>query len=507
MIIGLENELAIGISGSHTEATRKDLVLATLNAVKELTTAVPCQEGGISLPGFMLLNGSRIYQDVGGYIESATPEVRTPLEALIYQRANESILQMALSKVIAKRHIDPTNVNLIRSVTDYNGHYRGMHLNISARNNDAAALTEYLTPFLVTRFYAYAGGFGPAGFVMSQKNAAIKVLASKDTRENRGIIDLRNEPLACPPYRRIHITHGDACMSELSIYLSVACTSLVVKMLDDGACVGPTYSLFDPVGALTQCDGDFNWTKRLRLTSGLTASPMEIQWHYLKAAETYSQKQGATWMRKTIRRWKLALDTLQAKGPDGLFCKLDPFIKRKLYSKYLQKNGLTLDEFSIWCGPVTTAKLHIGGKLHRDIKGYLKERMPAVQFYFLEESLCRNKLEWSGLPKAISLFNKMIALDMMYHNVGNQGLYFRLRDTGILDSKLLGYKIVKNAVCHPPRGTRAFARSSAIREVANEAGTVANWTEVRNKSRRTTFLDPLLTTYVWQLLKGPELKK
>ena len=95
----------------------------------------------------------------------------------------------------------------------------------------------------------------------------------------------------------------------------------------------------------------------------------------------------------------------------------------------------------------------------------------------------------------------------MYHNVGNQGLYFRLRDAGILDSKLLGHKIVRSAVCHPPRGTRAFARSSAIREVANEAGTVANWTEVRNKNRRSTFLDPLLTTYVWQLLKGPELKK
>ena len=481
--------------------------MGIVNTVKEVTTAVPCQEGTAAPSGFMLANGSKIYKDFGEYVESTTPEVRTPLEALIYQRANELILQTAVAKITARQHVNPADIKLIRSVTDYNGHYRGMHINISTKNENAGALIECLTPFLVTRFYACAGGFGPAGFMMSQKNNAIKVMASNDTRENRGIVDLKNEPLAGSPYKRIHITHGDACMSELSTYLSVACTSLVVKMLDSGACVGPIYSLLDPVNALRQCDTDFKWTKDLQLTSGLTASPMEIQRHYLKAAENFSQKQGEPWMEETIRLWKWVLDTLQTKGPAGLSFKLDPYIKIKLYSKHLQANGLAFKEFSIWCAPVTAARPFIGGKIHRDIKGYLKERMPAVEYYFLDENLFRNRLEWHDLPKASRLFDKLVALDMTYHDVTNQGLYFRLIDAGILDFKLIDFNRVKNAINQAPCDTRAFARSNAIKEAVNETGTVANWTEVRNNTRRASLTDPLLTTYTWQFIRQTDLKK
>lgn len=507
MVIGLENELSAGVSSSHTQAEKKQLVSGIVNGVKEIITAVPCQEAGVPLPGFMLSNGSRIYQDVGDYLESATPEVRTPIEAVVYQRANELLLLKAVSTAAPRLHINPAHVKLVRAVTDHAGHYRGMHINVSARNYDAAALVEHLTPFLITRFYACAGSFGSSGFVMSQKNSAIKTVASKDTRENRGILNLKNEPLATSNYKRIHLTFGDATMSELSTFLSVGCTALAVKMLDDGVCVGPSYTLLDPVGALKQLDVDFNWTTVLRLASGLTASPIQIQEHYLKAAEVYSEHNSELWIKEVVKRWRWAINTLCAQGPKGLSRTLDPYIKLKLYSKYLEQDSMTLKEFSQWCASVAMVKHYFNGRPKRDIRNYLKERMPAVSFYFLEDNISRNKLNWANLPRAIALYNKMIALDIMFHDINSEhGIYFRLRDTGMVDSQLVDSFRLHEAMCQPPRDTRAYARGNAIREAASERGTVANWTEVKNANRRANLFDPLVATHTWQELKrvGPK---
>ena len=501
MVIGLENELSVGISGLYTQVDRKSLVSSIVNCVKEIVIAVPSQETGVPLPGFMLSNGSKIYQDIGDYVESATPEVRTPIEALVYQRANELVLLKALLKAAQRIHVDPTYAKLVRAVTDNAGHYCGMHVNISARNFDAAALVENLTPFLVTRFYACAGGFRPSGLVMSQKNSSIKTVASKDTRENRGIVNLKNEPLATSPYKRIHITHGDACMSELSTFLSVGCTALVVKMLDDGVCVGPSYTLLDPIDALKQLDNDFHWTSTLQLASGFMTTAIEIQEHYLNVAEAYVQNRDEYWMTEVVRRWRWAVDMLRAQGPVGLSKTLDPYIKLTMYSKYLTKEGLTLKEFSQWCAPITLAKPYFKGKHRNDIRGWLREQMPYTSFYFLEDRMNYNRFEWSDLPKAIATYNKLLALDTMFHDISEQGGYFRMRDAGIVDSQLIDNTQLDRAMQQPPLDTRAYARGNAIRESASTSGTVANWTEVRNANKRTNFFDPLSITHTWTQLK------
>lgn len=501
MVIGLENELPVGIGSPHTQAQRKQLISSIVNCVREVTTAVPVQEGRVPQLGFMLLNGSKIYEDSGAYVENATPEVRTPIEAVIYQRANELLLLKALQKAATRMHIKPADIKLVRAVKDYAGHYCGMHINVSARRYEAADMVEHLTPFIITRFYACAGSIGSAGFTMSQKNPAIRTVASEDTRQNRGIINLKREPLANATFKRIHITHNDATMSELSTFLTVGGTALVVKMLDDGVCVGPCYKLADPVGALKQMDNDFYWSKPLNLASGLRASPIEIQEHYLKVAEVYSAGHDDLWMKDVVKRWRWVLETLRTRGPKGLCRELDPYIKLQLYSTSLRKHGTTLKEFSQWARPIAMAKPYFDGRHQRDIRNYLKEQMPAVGFYFLEEHISRNRLNWCDLPKARRLYDKMISMDILFHDIREQGLYFRLRDANMVNSELVNKAHLHEAMCNPPRDTRAYARGSAIREAASESGTVASWVEVRNRNRHVQLPDPLVTTYIWQQLK------
>ena len=507
MIIGLENELFVGMSVPCTQAEKRALISTIVSGVKAFTTSVTNQEPGHPLPGLMTANGSRIYQDIGDFLEIASPEVRTPLEVLEYQRANEILLLRALINVAPKRGINPAHVKLIRAVTDYNGHYCGMHINISTHNNDTASLVEYLVPFLVTRFYSLAGGFSTSGFIMSQKNSAVKTVSSEDTRENRGIVNLKNEPLASSALKRIHLTHQDACMSEVSTFLSVGCTALVVKMLDDGVCIGPAYSLLNPVKALKQLDTDFGWTMPLELASGLTASALTIQKHFLNAAEVYSKKQGELWMKEVVNRWRWAVDRLQIQGPKGLSHALDPYIKMRLYSNHLKKRGMAFEEFSHWSNPVTMVKPYLIGKPKRDVRNYLKERMPAISFHFLDEHMNQNKLNWSDMLKAKKLYNEMIALDLMYHDISTRGIYFRLRKTEIIDSQLIDLLRLNRALRQPPQDTRACARSKAIQEASREQGTVANWTEVKNANRRAYFPDPLVSTFTWQPLKPARLRK
>lgn len=493
-VMGLECELNLAAPGLHAPA-RKQMSVALVGRVKELVPAVPNVEG-LALPGVMTGNGSRIYLDAGDLIEIATPEVVTPLEAVIYLRANELILLELLPKVSQAFEAGHTRVKLIRCATSYDGHYRGMHVNVSTSNGDVVSLVEHLVPFLVTRFYACAGGIGPSGFTVSQKHAAVKTIVSPDARQKRGIIHVKNEPLSGSRNRRIHITHGDITMTTMSTYLTLGCTALVIRMLDDGVCVGPAFKLLDPIAALRSIDVDYSWNSPLPLATGLQATPLEIQEHYLRAAERYTARAGSPWMRNVAQHWRMAVDVLRAEGPRGLARDLDACVKMTLYDTFLRHRGITLRRFSQLCGPAAAARPYLRDAPERGMREYLRDRLPAVRFAFLEERMERSDLDWADLPRAISLYEKMIALDLLYHDISESGLFAKLCRSGVIDT-LVEPNEVRAAMRQPPCDTRAKARGQAIAETASESGVNANWLQVQTASRRAAFPDPTSTVLTW----------
>ena len=101
---------------------------------------------------------------------------------------------------------------------------------------------RHLTPFFVSRqVITGAGRVGIGqdgrehGFQISQRADYFEVEVGLETTLKRPIINTRDEPHAdAEKYRRLHVIIGDANLSEISTYLKLGTTSLVLSMIEDG---------------------------------------------------------------------------------------------------------------------------------------------------------------------------------------------------------------------------------------------------------------------------------
>ena len=72
------------------------------------------------------------------------------------------------------------------------------------------------------------------GFQISQRADFFEVEVGLETTLKRPIINTRDEPHADPEkYRRLHVIIGDANLAEISTYLKVGTTALVLAMIED----------------------------------------------------------------------------------------------------------------------------------------------------------------------------------------------------------------------------------------------------------------------------------
>lgn len=514
IILGLENELTVGVLSPHKRPQVPPLLAHLIEVLHKNVPSLRCAEQAGPLGGLMLgSNGSRIYVD-GLRLESATPEARTPEEVLAYQRANELLILRALTEAGSQCGLAEGDVRLSRIVTDYatEPHFCGQHLNVLMRRYALEELIESLVPFLISRYYAAAGGWGPTGFVMSHKAAAIRCVASPDTREQRGIVATnKNESLGPTPLKRMHLTHGDALMSELGTFLTVGCTALVCKMWDDGVCVGPAFALEDPLRAIRQLDSDPTWARPvLRLKSGRECSGLDIQEHFCTAAEGYTRRDGGEpWMQDVVKRWRGSLNALR-QGPEHLADSLDPYIKMRMFGRILEKQGLSLGEFDLWCATLALLEPHLDATPlpRRGLREHLRGRLPMVSFMLIEDRMAKHRMQWDRLPGMRSLLQTMKTLDLQYHDISPDGLYYRGRAQGIWDSKIITKEAIAQAMNTPPRGTRAQARGRAICQIWQQDPTArANWMAVTSSRGVMRLDDPFICEGQWIAPPKPETQK
>ena len=109
------------------------------------------------------------------------------------------------------------------------------------RSTPFADIVRHLTPFFVSRqVVCGAGRVGIGqdgrehGFQISQRADYFEVEVGLETTLKRPIINTRDEPHADPEkYRRLHVIIGDANLAEISTYLKVGTTALVLAMIED----------------------------------------------------------------------------------------------------------------------------------------------------------------------------------------------------------------------------------------------------------------------------------
>jgi proteasome accessory factor A len=367
-------------------------------------------EEDLGLANVVLPNGARYYVD-HAHPEYSTPECATPRELVIHDKAGERVLERSLAEV----HIvlpPGHRIAIYKNNSDGKGNSYGTHENyLVDRATPFASIVRDLTPFFVSRqVFTGAGKLGAeapwdergaARFQLTQRADFFEAEVGLETTLKRPIINTRDEPHADPErYRRLHVIIGDANMCEVSTFLKVGTTALVLKMVEDEYL--PDLTLANPVASLHEVSRDLTCTTPVRLADDRRLTAVQLQWEYLERARKYvEQEDPSAENEEVLERWELVLSSLED-DPMTLHRQLDWVAKYRLLEGYRERDGLD------WSDP------------------------------------------------------KLRLIDLQYHDVRrDKGLYYRLEASGKVE-RLTTDEQIDRAVMEPPDDTRAYFRGRCI---------------------------------------------
>jgi proteasome accessory factor PafA2 len=403
----------------------------------------------LGLANVILTNGARLYVD-HAHPEYSTPEVTNPRDLVLWDKVGERVMEIAAVRALRLPGSAP--IQLYKNNTDNKGASYGTHENyLMARQTPFAEIVRYLTPFFVSRQVVVgAGRVGIGqdgrehGFQISQRADFFEVEVGLETTLKRPIINTRDEPHADPEkYRRLHVIIGDANLSEISTYLKVGTTNLVLAMIEDGWLKqnGIDLTVDGPVSALRAVSHDPSLKHLLTLRDGRSITAVQLQMEYCEHARKHVEDRlGADVDPQTadvLARWESTLDRLSA-DLFSLAGELDWVAKLKLLEGYRQREGLD------WDAP----KLHL--------------------------------------------------VDLQYSDVRqDKGLYNRLVARGSMQT-LVTEEQVQHALTSPPEDTRAYFRGRCLQKYPTQVA-AASWDSVifdvgRESLQRVPTLEPLRGT-------------
>ncbi|MDN4611612.1 depupylase/deamidase Dop [Arthrobacter burdickii] len=363
------------------------------------------------LMNLVLNNGARLYVD-HAHPEYSSPEVTNPLDAVLWDRAGDHVAVAAMERIGTTPGFSP--VILYKNNTDNKSVSYGSHENyLVPRSVPFSKLAETLIPFFVSRqVICGAGrvGKGPLnqepGFQISQRADFFENEIGLETTVRRPIINTRDEPHAvAEKYRRLHVIIGDANLNEVSNYLKLGTTSLVLALVEQGLAPAPT--LEDPVQALRTISHDPTLKAAVRLADGRSITGLELQELYCEAVLDAVPADADEQTRDVVDRWRTLLETLR-REPMEAARQVDWIAKLKVLEAYRARDGLS------WTNP------------------------------------------------------RLALVDLQYADLRpEKGIYQRLARRG--DVELLVHpEDVARAAVQPPRDTRAYFRGRCISEYPAE---------------------------------------
>jgi proteasome accessory factor A len=381
-------------------------------------------EEDAGLANVVLQNGARLYVD-HAHPEYSTPEVTNPLDVVRFDKAGELVMAAAARQAA---RLNGATITLYKNNTDNKGVSYGAHENyLMSRQTPFASIVSQLTPFFVTRqIFCGAGrvGIGQDGhhheYQISQRADFFEVEVGLETTLKRPIINTRDEPHAdAEKYRRLHVILGDANLAELSTFLKVGTTSLVLAMIEAGW-MTDDLKVSEAVRELRSVSHDPSLRHVLRLADGRTITALDLQREYLDRARKYvDDRYGTDADPQTVQvltEWESVLTRL-GEDPMLLAGELDWVAKLRLLNGYKE----------------------------------------------------RDSLEWSA--------PRLHAVDLQYADIRpDKGLYHRLVQRGSMRT-LIDPVAVTSAMTEPPTDTRAYFRGECLRRYP-DAVAAASWDSV-----------------------------
>ena len=380
----------------------------------------------------VLVNGARLYVD-HAHPEYSSPEVLTPHDALVWDRAGEVIARRAMA--VLDDAVGQGEIVLYKNNVDGKGAAYGSHENYLVRRGlPFEELAAILTPFLVTRpVLVGAGRVGIGqrsqrpGFQVSQRADYVESEIGLQTTFNRPIINTRDEPHAnAARWRRLHVINGDANRFDVPIYLKVATIDLLLWFLEQAHSTGAFKDALaelsrlaiigDPVEEHWAVSHDPTLTYELTTRAG-TMSALAVQRAYLEIISPAVTRAGDPESQYALDLWCQGLVALEQWSRDG-------------------------------SGPAAhlvewVAKYELcEGLRRRSGTGWDDARLAALD------------IQWADLRPGRSVVDKLDAAGRIH--------------------RLVTETEVERAADAPPKGTRAAIRGSAINRYPQIVG--ASWT-------------------------------
>ncbi|GAC1588382.1 MAG: depupylase/deamidase Dop [Acidimicrobiales bacterium] len=312
----------------------------------------------------VLTNGARYYVD-HAHPEYSSPECADPLEIVKWDKAGERILQRSMDAAV---HLLPPGQSIVihKNNSDGKGNSYGCHENyLMDRMVPFPRIVQHVMPHFVSRqIYTGAGKVGSEAastggvdvpFQLTQRADFFEEEVGLETTLKRPIVNTRDEPHAdATKYRRLHVICGDANLAEVSTFLKVGVTALVLSMIEDdwfGADgpAGPSgrdFTLVAPVQAMRRVSYDLALTLPLELANGTTMTALEMQWELFDLARKYADDRGVECVgsaevgQDVLRRWEQVLHGLET-DPMSLATELDWVAKYQIIDGYRDRHGLS----------------------------------------------------------------------------------------------------------------------------------------------------------------------
>ncbi|MGG7099905.1 depupylase/deamidase Dop [Rhodococcus sp. 24CO] len=377
----------------------------------------------IGAANMILTNGARLYVD-HAHPEYSAPEVADPLDAVIWDKAGERVMEAAA------RHASSVpgapRLQLYKNNVDGKGASYGTHENyLCSRATPFTDIVAGLTPFFASRQVICGSGRvgigqsgDEAGFQLSQRADYIEVEVGLETTLKRGIINTRDEPHAdADKYRRLHVIIGDANLAEMSTYLKVGTTALILDLIEAGVDL-TDLQLARPVTAVHHISHDPTLRKTVALSDGRELTGLALQRIYLERVAKFLDRETDRDARADdiVSKWAMVLDLLERDPMDCAHI-LDWPAKLRLLEGFRNREGLA------WSAP----RLHL--------------------------------------------------VDLQYSDVRlDKGLYNRLVARGSME-RLVTEQQVLDAVSNPPTDTRAYFRGECLRRFGGDIA-AASWDSV-----------------------------
>jgi proteasome accessory factor A len=370
-----------------------------------------------------LMNGARFYVD-HAHPEYSTPEVTNVRDLVVHERAGERVMETA--RRAASTLLPQGSYLLIyKNNSDRKGNSYGCHENyLIDRRIPFKDVVAHFIPFLTTRqIFCGSGKVGSENrstqcdYQISQRADFFETEVALDTMVKRPIINTRDEPHADrEKYRRLHVIVGDSNLSEVSTYLRVGVSTIVLALIEDQA-LDRDLSISDPVKVIKEISHDPACKREYSMERGGRLTAIQVQQEFLELALRYfSSREIDPITKDVLVRWEQVLGKL-AEDPMQLDREVDWVIKRKVIDEYMS----------------------------------------------------RRKVDW-GHPQ-------VHMLDLQYHDLRpDRGLYHLLERRGEVDRIVSDEEIVR-AVDRAPDDTRAYFRGECIRRYPDEVFGV-NWDSI-----------------------------